>query len=74
MNQTLNVARFVTPYVAGLYRLGGASCYVNSGLGTIAMPVRLGAPPEITLLRLTRAEGPANKPSTVGGSSMGARV
>ena len=74
LNQTLNVARFVTPYVAGLYRLGGASCYVNSGLGTIAMPVRLGAPPEITLLRLTRAEGPANTPSTVGGSSMGARV
>jgi len=58
LNQTMNFARFFTPYVAGLYRLGGASCYVTAGLGTIAMPVRLGAPPEVTLLKLTRAEVP----------------
>jgi predicted MPP superfamily phosphohydrolase len=55
LNQTLNVARFVTPYVAGLYRLEGRSCYVTAGLGTIALPVRIGAPPEITVVRLTRA-------------------
>jgi hypothetical protein len=55
LNQTLNFARFVTPYVAGLYRIDGHSCYVTAGIGTIALPVRLGAPPEITLLRLTRA-------------------
>jgi hypothetical protein len=55
LNQTLNLARFVTPYVAGLYRLDGKSCYVTAGVGTIGMPVRLGAPPEITLLRLRRA-------------------
>jgi uncharacterized protein len=55
LNQTLNFARFVTPYVAGLYRIDGRSCYVTAGIGTIALPVRLGAPPEITLLRLTRA-------------------
>ena len=54
-NQTLNLARFYTRYVAGLYRLEGRSCYVNTGIGTIAMPVRLGAPPEITLARLRRA-------------------
>ena len=54
-NQTLNLARFFTPYVAGLYRLEGRSCYVNTGLGTIAMPVRIGALPEITLARLRRA-------------------
>jgi predicted MPP superfamily phosphohydrolase len=41
--------------VAGLYRLDGKSCYVTAGVGTIGMPVRLGAPPEITLLRLRRA-------------------
>jgi predicted MPP superfamily phosphohydrolase len=53
--QGLNIARFFTPYVAGLYRLAGKSCYVNVGVGTIGMPVRLGVPPEITLLRLKRA-------------------
>ena len=26
--------------------------YVNSGIGTIGMPLRLGAPPEITLITL----------------------
>ncbi len=67
LNQTMNFARLITPYVAGLYRLGGASCYVSAGLGTIAMPVRLGAPPEVTLLKLTRAERPARPaaPSSV---------
>jgi predicted MPP superfamily phosphohydrolase len=55
LNQTLNLARFYTPYVAGLYRLDGRSCYVTAGIGTIGMPVRMGAPPEITLLRLRRA-------------------
>jgi uncharacterized protein len=55
LNQTLNLARFATPFVAGLYRLQGRSCYVTAGLGTIALPVRIGAPPEITVVRLTRA-------------------
>ncbi len=55
LNQTLNFARFGTPYVAGLYRLDGKSLYVTAGLGTIALPVRIGAPPEISVLRLTRA-------------------
>ncbi len=34
---------------------GHASLYVNRGLGTIGIPVRLGVPPEITLLTLRRA-------------------
>jgi hypothetical protein len=55
LNQTLNILRFFTPYVAGLYRIDSRSCYVTAGIGTIGMPVRLGAPPEITLLRLRRA-------------------
>jgi uncharacterized protein len=51
-------ARFITSFVAGLYALpmgGGTSqafLYVNRGLGTIGVPVRLGAEPEITLLTL----------------------
>lgn len=55
VNQTLNFARFFTPYVAGLYRLEGRSCYVTAGIGTITVPVRIGARPEITLARLRSA-------------------
>jgi predicted MPP superfamily phosphohydrolase len=34
---------------------GNAILYVNRGLGTVGAPVRLGVPPEITLLTLRRA-------------------
>ncbi len=51
----LNVARFYTPYVYGLYREGRSSIYVTRGIGTIGMPARLGAPPEISVLRLRKA-------------------
>jgi uncharacterized protein len=47
-----NIADLATPYTKGFYTLPGSSLYVNSGLGTIGVPVRLGAPPEITLIRL----------------------
>ena len=55
LNQTLNPARFITPYVSGLYLENGASCYVTRGVGTIGIPARVGAAPEITLLKLRRA-------------------
>ena len=48
-------ARFITPFISGLYQRNGARLYVTRGLGTIAVPVRLNAPPEITLLTLRRA-------------------
>jgi predicted MPP superfamily phosphohydrolase len=62
-------ARLITDFVAGLYHLpfsnGNAHAdpspdkkaflYVNRGLGTFGMPVRIGVPPEITLLTLRRA-------------------
>ncbi|HMF79137.1 MAG TPA: metallophosphoesterase [Bryobacteraceae bacterium] len=50
--ENLNIADLVTPYTKGFYKLAESSLYVNSGLGTIGVPVRLGAPPEITLIRL----------------------
>jgi uncharacterized protein len=52
LGENLNVADFFTPFTKGLYTSGRSSVYVNSGLGTIGMPVRIGAPPEITLIRL----------------------
>jgi uncharacterized protein len=50
----LNVARMFTPYVDGVYRQGKSSAFVSRGLGTIGLPTRLGAPPEVALLHLCR--------------------
>jgi uncharacterized protein len=52
LHQHLDVARYFTPYVRGLYRTEKSSVYVSTGLGTIGVPVRIGAPPEVSLLRL----------------------
>jgi hypothetical protein len=52
LRQDLNVARYFTPYVRGLYRHGNAVIYVSSGIGTIGVPVRIGAPAEVAVLRL----------------------
>jgi predicted MPP superfamily phosphohydrolase len=50
-----NLARIVTRFTAGLYHEGRSTLYVSRGLGTTGPPVRLGARPEITVLRLQRA-------------------
>ena len=55
LDQDINPARFFTPFVYGLYRSGGAAAYVTRGIGTIGIPARIGAPPEISLLRLRKA-------------------
>ena len=52
LRQDLNIARFFTPYVDGLYRRGGNSIFVSRGIGTIGLPARIGAPPEVALLVL----------------------
>jgi predicted MPP superfamily phosphohydrolase len=43
-----------TPYVSGLYEKSGGQIYVNRGIGTTILPIRLGARPEITVFELTR--------------------
>lgn len=53
-DQAINPARFFTHYVYGLYRQGSAAAYVTRGIGTIGIPARIGAPPEISLLRLRK--------------------
>jgi len=55
LDQAISPARFFTPYVYGLYRSKGAAAYVSRGIGTIGIPARIGAPPEISLLRLRKA-------------------
>jgi len=47
-------SRLVTPYVAGLFQKPGGQLYVNRGIGTIFIPIRIGAPPEITVYQLFR--------------------
>jgi predicted MPP superfamily phosphohydrolase len=55
LDESINPARFFTPYVYGAYRLGESAAYVTRGIGTIGLPARIGAPPEISLLRLRKA-------------------
>lgn len=55
LSEDLNVARFFTHYVDGLYHQQGRSIFVSRGIGTIGLPARLGAPPEVALLRLCRS-------------------
>jgi len=52
LGENLNVVRFFTPYVRGHYQRGRGQLYVSSGLGTVGMPVRIGADPEVTVIRL----------------------
>jgi hypothetical protein len=54
LDQSINPARFFTPYVYGLYRSETATAYVTRGIGTIGLPTRIGAPPEISVLRLRK--------------------
>jgi predicted MPP superfamily phosphohydrolase len=55
LHHDFNVAYFYTPYVYGHYRSGQSSIYVTRGIGTIGMPARIGAPPEIAVIRLRKA-------------------
>ena len=54
LEQFVNPARFFTRYVQGLYRSGRSAAYVTRGIGTVGLPVRIGAPPEISVLRLRK--------------------
>lgn len=42
-------------YPRGHYRVGNLHLYTNRGIGTIGLPIRLNAPPEVTLLTLSRS-------------------
>jgi len=61
--QSLSIARFLTPYAEGLYRLPRrsekekkvASLFVSRGVGVSALPIRLNCPPQIAHLTLINA-------------------
>lgn len=52
LERGVNIARFFTPYVYGRYVREGRSLFVTRGIGTVGAPARLGAPPEVALIRL----------------------
>ena len=52
IHPSLNIARFATPFVYGAYEHGDDRMYVSRGVGTIGVPARVGAPPEVVCLRL----------------------
>jgi predicted MPP superfamily phosphohydrolase len=52
LSEHLNPARFFTPFIYGLYQRDRATIYVTRGIGTVGVPARIGAPPEVALLRL----------------------
>jgi uncharacterized protein len=55
------------PYRAGLYRVGSVRLYVNRGIGDTWVPLRVRAPPEVTLFSL-RARAPARSGAPQRGS------
>lgn len=54
LRRGLCLARFETRYTSGWYGRPGGQLYVNRGIGTTMIPIRLGARPEITVLELVR--------------------
>jgi predicted MPP superfamily phosphohydrolase len=52
----------VYPMQEGLYRLpSGSSLYTSRGSGTWGPPLRIGSPPEVTVVEIKRREDPATK-------------
>jgi uncharacterized protein len=54
IHPSLTPSRLITSYVKGWFKKGAAQLYVNRGIGTIGVPIRVGAPPEITVFELVR--------------------
>jgi uncharacterized protein len=54
-NRTFTPATLVSPYVWGYYRVDSTQMYVSRGIGTVAVPVRINCPPELTRIVLRPA-------------------
>ena len=49
-------SRFKQRYAAGLVRENGKTLYVATGIGTSIIPIRLGVPPEVSILNISASE------------------
>ncbi len=45
-------ASFASKFVWGTYSKGNTSMYINRGIGTVGLPLRLNCPPELTVITL----------------------
>jgi uncharacterized protein len=50
---SVSPAHLISKFVEGLFTQGSSQLYVSRGIGITGPPVRLNAPPEVTVLRLT---------------------
>ncbi len=50
-------AALASPYISGTYHLGSTALYVSRGIGTVAIPVRINCPPELTRIVLRSGHG-----------------
>jgi predicted MPP superfamily phosphohydrolase len=48
----LSFAGFVSKYIEGYYSIGKSNMYISRGIGTVAVPIRINCPPEITKITL----------------------
>jgi len=55
------------PYHEGLYQVGQVQLYVNRGVGNVGLPIRLNAPPEVSLLTLRSGAVVGAGPDGAGG-------
>lgn len=55
VHRGLSPSRLVSKYNQGWFEKAGGQLYVNRGIGTIFVPMRIGAPPEMTLYELVKA-------------------
>ena len=54
IHPSLSPSRLITDYVTGWFKKSQSQLYVNRGIGTMFVPIRVGAPPEITVFELVR--------------------
>jgi len=54
-NRAFTPAALVSPYVWGYYSINATQMYVSRGIGTVAVPVRINCPPELTRIVLRSA-------------------
>jgi predicted MPP superfamily phosphohydrolase len=49
---SLSFAALVSKYIEGYYAIGKSNMYVSRGIGTVAVPIRINCPPELTKITL----------------------
>ncbi len=50
----INLTKMSSPYSLGVYRKQGSTLVVGGGMGCTGVPIRVGVPPEVLILRLRR--------------------